>query len=306
MKLTYLLFISLICSCASKPKFKNLPNSDDIKIKYIIIYPNYSGQTKTEAKTKRRKFMEETMMNIYASIFRLGYFGRKDFTQIDFGGLGEAKLNYGNIPFVYNQGNPPTLNYNYFTQERERYGTVWSTSYRKGNKKFSGGKYVWRLPIAVTKNNDYIVSPKRIQDSINANIVILSKTQFMKLLNQFYSNHQIIDAKSVFIEFLRNHGYEFTNHTQPIRSLYKELFTKSKRLQSGAGLSDETSSLENTLNFSLQGEKNKQFIWGLTFLLNSKISAKRLNKEKLQVILEVPIKSISKNYKIEELSKYIE
>jgi hypothetical protein len=296
----------ILSSCASGTKFKHLNHSKDITLKYIINYPSYSGMPKDEAKEERRKFMEQTMVNIYASVFRIGYYGRSDFNPNDFGGLSGHNLSHGNIPFIYKGGNPPTVVYDYFTRNRSRYGKISSTSYSSGNRRYSGGDYGWSFPIAKTESGEYIISPKSIQDIINKNILIVTRKEFDKTLSLFYSNHDIINSKTVFIEFLRKHGHKFINYTLPMRSLYKSLFTKSKMLKSGSGLSDEVTNVKNTLHFSLKQEINRQFIWGLMFLLNSEVSANRLNKKQLEVTLKVPVNKVQSKYSVQPLTKFIE
>lgn len=302
----FTILISLITGCASNPKFKNLNQSQEQKIRYIITYPSFSGMTKADAKTKRKEFMEEAIANIYASIFRLAYFGRSDFNPEDFGGLDGHSLDYGNIPFVFKGGNPPIIEYDYFTNSKANFGKISSTSYSKNNMRYSGGDFAWSYPIAKTISDEYIISPKFIQDKIINNVLIVGKNSFTKALNEYYINHDIVDSKIVFNEFLRNHAYKFVNYRNPISSLYKTLFTKSKSLQSGAGLSDEVTELTNTLNFSIQEEINRQLVWGLVFLLESNLSAQRINEGQLEVLISVPFNKILSKYKVEPLSKYIE
>lgn len=302
----FTLSILMFTGCASGPKFKYLGQSQEQKIRYVITYPSFSGMTKNDAKAKRKEFMETTMNNIYASIFRLGYYGRSDFNPNNFGKLSGHSLSYGNIPFIYKGGNPPTIEYNYNTRDRSRYGKISSTSYSAGNRRYSGGDYGWSYPIAETESGEYITSPKQIQSQVSKNVMIITRSDFDKALSKFRENHKIIDANKVFTEFLRKHAHKFVNYRIPLRSLKKTMFTKYKSLQSGAGLSDEVINMKNTLSFSLKEEINRQLVWGLMFLLNSELEAKRLNKKQLEVVITVPVNRITKMYSVQPLSKFIE
>jgi len=297
-KIISTLLLTLLVSCSSAPKLKYLNFKNEITLKYVLNYPSFSGLPKSEAKQKRKIFMEAAIKQIYASIFRLGYYGKSNFNPDNFG-LGRDSIYYGRIPFRYTNNTPPVLTYHYENYRGDNYGHI-------EEKSSSYGIHDWSYPLAESEEGYYIVSPERIQKKISNNILVIKKKELTNALNRFYKNHDIINSKNVLKEFLRSHAHKFVNYRTPIRSLYKQIFTKYKMLQSGAGLSDETTNMPNSINFSIEKEINRQLIWGLMFVLDSKISAKRVNKKQLNIVIEIPFDQIIKKYNIKPLSKYIE
>lgn len=280
-----------LTSCASSLKMREISDSGELNIKYVIDYPSYAGETKTEAKENRRKYLNQAIEAIYLSIHRLGLYGEPDFNPDDFKWSTYGIIHDGKYPFTTIQSQPLVLKYtgNY------NYGKL-----RVANK-------VWSYPFAEMPNGDYLLPPKMIRHKVADNLIVLKKKDIKTMQDGFYKNHESFKPKERFTKFLERSLFHRLIERDPSsnQSLYS-MFRKEKTFQYGMGISDDVTPTETTKHFSLKSLEHRQFLWGVTFLLNSKIKAERINKQRIEITVSVPVKFIFDNYEIKPMSEFIE
>lgn len=303
INLALLLFFT---ACASKKlEIINHKQKDNINYTYYIEYPDYKGITKTLAKKKRKDYLDTAIQHMLVSIYRTGNFGRLDYESA-------TMLQYPELPFTLINETSPIFKYQY-TYE---YGSL------KGNFK-SSMKQVALNPIAYGKNDSLFTIDKSQMSLIEKNFILLKRSQLTEALSLFNDNYDIVGGKSLIRNFLNKIEYPemVSRGSESNPSLYL-IFKSYKNISpSGMGVAieevDEKDSLKFTLNKYNYYPYNKssgelilydpvKFIWGLIFVLNSKINIERVNQKTVKVKIDIPVKNILKKYNIKKVSDFIE